>query len=99
MLFVYCLFVNSGSRKPFPSISTNSSRLVSVNLRNLILKGNLRDFEFTRIRAKSSIILCFYVSFLHILLFLVCIQLIVYKFDNCKYTIILWFTANYNYFG
>ena len=23
--------------------------------------------------------------------------MIVYKFDNCKYTIILWFTANHNY--
>ena len=59
-LFAGCLFSLTGSGKPFPLNKHEQFTPGDVNLRNLILKGNLPDFVGERIRAKSSILFIFF---------------------------------------
>jgi hypothetical protein len=52
-LLVDCLFLNSGSGKPFPLNKHETIHARRRELSLLILKGNLPDFELRRIRAKK----------------------------------------------
>ena len=56
-LGICCLFVNSGSGKPFPFNKRKQFTPCEREPSHLILKRNLPDFEFTRIRAISSTLL------------------------------------------
>ena len=61
-LFVDCLFICSGSGKPFLSNRQRTVHARRRELSQLVLERNLPDFEQIRTRAKSSII--FYSTFI-----------------------------------